>query len=451
MVNWFRSTLRGLSKKPDLRATLFNFQWLMLERAVALGSALFVMIPVARYLGPGEFGVLTFTTAIAALAAPLSTLGLNHVVTKELKDHPDRTGATLGTVAFLRKAGAMLAFVLVGLWLFVQPPSDPRIKIYVALVMGANLVASVSFLQFWALAEGKIDRYSRSQIINTAAFSAIRLGMVFTGRSLTAFVVLAALEIVGQGVLTYTFYRGAKEGKVIAWSFDAALAKKLLSRSWPLLFSGLAAAVYLKLDLVMLGQLSSTAEVGIYSAAARLSELWYFVPEMLMTALFPYLLKAKKSDPEIYNRRLQQMYDCLCALGCLVALTITVLSSFIVTTLFGKDYAAAAPMLSIHVWAGVFVFMRSLLSKWIIAEDLYVFSLVTHGIGATINVVLNLYLIPRYGGIGASIATLISYSCASYFSLLAHPKTRVTFFMMTKALLWPRRLPALMSHIRTSF
>ena len=96
-------------------------------------------------------------------------------------------------------------------------------------------------------------------------------------------------------------------------------------------------------------------------------------------------------------------------------------------------------MLQIHIWAGVFIFMRALLSRWLLAEDLLRFSLVTHIAGAVMNVALNLMLIPRYGAIGAAVATVISYASAGWLALFLSARTRPMGRMMAKSLLLPLR------------
>ena len=83
--------------------------------------------------------------------------------------------------------------------------------------------------------------------------------------------------------------------------------------------------------------------------------------------------------------------------------------------------------------------MRAAFSKWILVEDAIAFSMITQGSGAGANVLLNLVFIPLYGGLGAAIATIISYSMASYFSLFFYKKSREIFWMMTKSLVAPFR------------
>jgi O-antigen/teichoic acid export membrane protein len=123
-----------------------------------------------------------------------------------------------------------------------------------------------------------------------------------------------------------------------------------------------------------------------------------------------------------------------------VAIVISFILKPLVVFLYGCIYAAAGVILALHIWAGLFVFMRSLLSKWLLAEELDVFSLVTHGVGAVINVVLNYWLIPLYQGQGAAIATLVSYAFASYIVLFFHSSTWPMAKVMTKSLFFPSRI-----------
>ena len=98
-------------------------------------------------------------------------------------------------------------------------------------------------------------------------------------------------------------------------------------------------------------------------------------------------------------------------------------------------------ILVIHTWASVFIFMRAALSRWILIENALYFSLLTQGLGALSNVILNYFLIPVYGGQGAAWATLVSYAIASFFAVFLYPRTRPVFWLMLNALLAPVRYP----------
>jgi O-antigen/teichoic acid export membrane protein len=216
-------------------------------------------------------------------------------------------------------------------------------------------------------------------------------------------------------------------------SFDLGAAKAMLKNSWPLILSGIAVSLYMRIDQIMIKEILGEREVGLYSAAVRLSEAWYFVPVIIASSLFPAILNARKADREIFNKRLQRLYSTMVYLAIGVALPVTLVSESVVTTLYGVHYQDAGIILSIHIWAGLFVGLGVVNGQWFLAENLQ--SLATRNtlIGAAANVALNYIFIPIYGVMGAASATFISYGISAYFSLLFNVKTRDRFFAISRS------------------
>jgi O-antigen/teichoic acid export membrane protein len=149
----------------------------------------------------------------------------------------------------------------------------------------------------------------------------------------------------------------------------------------------------------------------------------------------------RESDEASFTHRLQQLFDILAVFGMAIAILVTLLAPWLIPWIFGVDYAGSAAILVIHTWASVFIFMRAALSKWILIENALYFSLLTQGLGAFANIVLNYFLIPSYGGEGAAWATLVSYAIASFFALFLYRRTRPIFWLMLSALVAPVRYP----------
>jgi len=158
------------------------------------------------------------------------------------------------------------------------------------------------------------------------------------------------------------------------------------------------------------------------------------------------MLVLRKSDLKEYYRKIQQLCDSLFGVSLLLAILVSLLSEFIITLLYGEGYEASAAILSVHIWAGCFVFMRAVLSKWLIAEGLLKFSLISHGLGAVVNICLNYWMIQYWQGLGAAIATVFSYAVASYFSLFIYKPTRTMAMVMTKSILLPFRMLVIAPH-----
>ena len=174
--------------------------------------------------------------------------------------------------------------------------------------------------------------------------------------------------------------------------------------------------------------------MGIYSAAVRLSEVWYFLPMLVSNSLFPSLINAKKVSGALYLSRLQKLLTFLVWVGIFIAAFTTFLSQWIVAVLYGSAYQEASQILMIHTWGGVFVALGVASGIWFVSENLQHYAFYRTASGALLNILLNFALIPRYGISGAAIATVISQSMAALFFDLLTPKTRPIFFIKIKAL-----------------
>jgi PST family polysaccharide transporter len=113
----------------------------------------------------------------------------------------------------------------------------------------------------------------------------------------------------------------------------------------------------------------------------------------------------------------------------------TFLSKNIILLMFGNGFIEAGSILSVHIWASVFVFMGVATSPWFIAEGLNNVSLGKTVLGAILNVILNFLLIPQYSGLGAAIATISSQAAAAFVSNAVDKRTRKLFKVQVESFL----------------
>jgi O-antigen/teichoic acid export membrane protein len=414
-----------------------NAAWIIWEKIFALVLSFAVNLAIARHLAPEQFGSMSYILAIVGLSTPIGTLGLNGIVTRELVRRPEDVQQIIGTSIALRFLGLLASGLIC---VSISPALlDPELIPIFGLLLLGNLWTSAQVIEFWLHAHVASSNAVKARMIILVLLSLIRLLAVHFGATVQAFLLLVGVEyaLTGMGFI-YIYHLGSDGIRKLRWC--ATEAKKLLRESCWLMLSGMAAIVYLKMDQVLLGKMSSTTEVGIYSVGARLSESWYFFPSAIVVSFFPQLLNSKSMGQAAYHRQLQRLNDFLCSTAFVVAIMVSAWSEEIVTLLFGSEYSRAGQVLSIHVWSGIFIFMRELLSKWLIAEGLIKISLMTQLSGALLNLVLNLVLIPRHGAVGSAFATLISYSVASYFALFFYRETRVMARVMTLSMILPVRL-----------
>jgi len=421
-------------------AAIKNASWLIGEKLFSMLLVLLISIMIARHLGPDSFGMLNYLLAIVALMAPFCALGFNAIITREIVKDTDRQNIIMSTALAFRFIGggvaALFLFFIYSLGILSKLESSLGWLVLLSIV---NIFTALHVIDFWFQAK-VLSRYVvKARLIAMLMSSGVKVVLVINNAELNAFVWAAAFEslLISLSFLSIYLYK-ANFFRVndIDWQYGFALLKQ---SKW-LVISGIASIIYLKIDQLMLAEMVSVTEVGIYSVASRMSEVWYFFPTAVVASFFPSLLKLKEENEQKYQVRLQKLCDFLFVFALILAICLTFLADWLIIFLFGRDYSAAGFILSLHIWAGLFVFMRALLSKWLLAEHLVFFSFVTHGVGAVINVTLNLWLIPLYQGVGAAVATVISYAFASYIVLFFHHSTRPMAIIMTKSLLFPVRL-----------
>ena len=206
--------------------------------------------------------------------------------------------------------------------------------------------------------------------------------------------------------------------------------------------------VYMKIDQVMLGKIASNEAVGNYAAAVRFSEVWHFLPVAICASVFPAIFRAKSQGKKQYYKKLQQLYDLMAWLSLAIALPMVFLAIPLMSSLLGEGYSEAGKILVWHIWASPFVFLGVASSQWLVAENFTKFAFVATLTGAITNILLNLWLIPTHGTVGAAIATIIAHAVVSHLICLFHPKMFKTGWMLTKALFIPLRVKQNLVYLR---
>jgi PST family polysaccharide transporter len=317
------------------------------------------------------------------------------------------------------------------------------------VILVTSIVALTLFLQafdcidMWFQSQVKSKFTVLAQSASLVVANLLRILAIVNNAPVTAFAAILVIDVIVVGGGMVIGYR-SQGFRLRNWRFSFARAKDLLSQSWALVLSATISMIYFKIDIVMLGQISGDEAVGVYSTATRLSEVWYFVPTAIVTSVFPALIKARERGEKVYDARMQQLYDFLAWLGLAVGIFFTFTSDRVIILLFGRPYAAAGPILAVHIWAGVFIFLKVAMSRWLLNEGKLTFMFISSGVGAVVNVALNLFLIPRYGGMGAAVATVISYAFAGLIACFFYRPTWGSGWMMVKALLVPFRSLALL-------
>lgn len=378
----------------------------MVERILRLGVSFTVGIYVARYLGVEAFGSISFAQSLVGIVSILSVLGMNDIVVKALVDNPKSKNKIMGSAFVLRLAGASIAICLVAI-LAVFLDISLMEKWLVIIISVGLLFQSINVIDLYFQSMVKSRFVVQAQFVQLVISTLVKLLLVLNQADLIWFGAVLLVDSIVLAIALGKIYLVQGES-FIHWRFKLDTAKSLLRDAWPLLLSGAAILIYMKIDQVMIRNMLDASAVGYYSAAVKISEAWYFVPVVICTSLFPAILKSKALAPIEYQQRLQRLYDAMVWMAVGITLPVSFFADSLIRVTFGDEFSAAAPVLQIHIWAAVFVSLGVASSKWMVAENYQKKILYRTSYGLLINIVLNYFLIRRYGINGAAVATLVS-------------------------------------------
>ena len=431
-----RSRLEG---RHNVQQAIGNSGWLLLEKVVRSGVAFVIIVWLARYLGPQQFGIFNYVLALAAITNAIATFGIEGIVIRELVHSPSERDEILGTAFLIKLLGGGVAFITAILVIRMLRPDETIMFWLVVIAAAGSFFLTLDVIDYWfrSVVQSKYSVIAR--VISAVMLNLANAGMIVLKAPLPAFIVASLVEVALSGMLLMVMYK-LHVGRILAWKATRARAASLLKSSWPLFLSVMAVMIYMKIDQVMIGEMLGEQEVGTYSAAVRLVEMWYVVPAIIASSIFPALYKLKFDNPERYLRRMQQFFDFMVVVPVVAGILVSIIAEQLVVLIYGGEYRDAVAVLQVYIWSSVFVFMMVATGSYLIAENKTIFLLFRYTLGMLINITLNWLLIPVYGIEGSAYATLIAYLFAAYLSSFMYKGTWSLFMLETRALYLPGNL-----------
>ena len=418
-----------------VKKILFNSGWLISEQIVRLLVGLFVSVWIARHLGPTDFGTLTFLQAFASLFIIIGTLGLNRIVVRELvvaNGDANQEQCLLSTVFLLRLFAACILYIVS---LAIGIGFDQAQPAYIAVVTCAVFFTTCETfdLSFQSRVNARPVVLARS--VGFFISSALKIVLLASGAKLGSFVIMCLADNVISGLAVILAYRGYL-GKLPIRSFKVSLAYAMLGESWSEIIAAFSGLLFMRLDQIMLANMLDTNAVGIYSASAKLSEIWYFLPVAIVSSAFPAVIASREEGANVYWRRLGSLLNFLVALFYAVLMFVYIYASDLIPMIFGDGYTKSVAVLHVHIWCGLMVCFAQVSGAWLVNEKMIRFNLMRNLTGAMLNFALNCILIPYYGALGAAIATMSSFVCAYFLFDFFHPSLRRMGMLKLKSLIF---------------
>lgn len=430
-MNFLGNSLSEIGTKEGFKKYFKNTGWLFIGRMSGMVASFFVGAYVARYLGPGQYGLLSYVLSYVAILSVFASFGIDSILNRELISRPEKKEELMGSGFLIKITGSLITIAIIIISLHIIKSDN---------ITSLLIIISSIFYIFNAF--GIIDIYFQSQVLSKNTVKIQIISLIITTILKLLFIILnlsviyfATVYVIDGLILAIGFIISYQKAgnKIIKWKPKKNIILMLLKNSWPMIFSGIAVTIYMKIDQVMITNILGITANGLYSVAVKISEVWYFIPALICSSLFPSIVQAKMSNPQVYENRLKKLYSLMFYLSISIAIIISLFSGIIITSLFGNEYLGAINALKIHIWAGVGVFLGYALGQYMITENHTKIFFGTTIIGAIINIILNIILIPKIGIAGSAIATTISYILQN-LSIILFKKTRKQIFMIYKSI-----------------
>lgn len=399
---------RWVLEHGGFRKYFKNTGWMMLAKILSLIISFVTTIFIARKLGPENYGQLSYAISFVGLFSFIATMGLDQVLFRDLVKYPDKKNKYLGSAFIIRMVAAFLAIaacLIVAIFLSNNDVSEILIFI-IASTFIFNAFQIINY-EFQAIAQAKYP--SIVSLIIVIILNILKLIIIATGKGVIYLAFILLLESILYAGFYILIYKWKLKKRMLDWKFDKTTSLNLIRDSWPMIFASAFALIYARIDQVMIKNMIDTSSVGIYDAAVRVSEAWYFVPGIIISSLFPAIVNSRERK-DIYRERLKKLLILLVSLSVIVALAVSIFAPFIIKILYGSEFMDSVNILKIYIWSGVWFSIGMLVTSYLVAENFRKILFFSSFLGMSINVVLNLIFIPRFGIIGSAWATFISYA-----------------------------------------
>lgn len=401
-----------------------NTSWMMMSNIYSMLVSLVVGSLSARFLGPSNYGLLSYGSSIISFFTTVSRLGMDSVVVAEMVRNPEKENTYLGTALVMRLAASILSFY--GIWgiVLVLEPGNTLLQTVTVLQGIAIIFQSTEVLNFWFNAHLEMKYVTITGMVALTLTSVWRITLLATHATVQWFAMSASISALICGICILIFFI-KKNGMHLKVNY--ADGKYIIANSYHFIINGLAVTLYTQIDRIMLGKFVSEEAVGFYAAASTIAVMWEFVPTAIVNSSNPLLIGLYERDQKKFREKYQILLLGITMLGVLVSIGFTVFGKLAVFILYGKKYYPSIPVLAILIWSTAFAMIGNARAIWIISAKKNKYTKYYTMMGAVINFILNALVIPKWGIAGAACTTLFSQFFIAMIGPLLFKDTREFF------------------------
>jgi O-antigen/teichoic acid export membrane protein len=388
---------------------------------------------ITRYLGVEKFGQYSFIFAYLAFFCLVGDFGIDSIAIREISRGKTPANILLGNIIFIRLSLSLLGILSSCILIHIfNYPAQVKTLVYLA---SFSILFSYRYNSFRTIFEIPFQIKLRMfypilfKILSEGLFLAFTILIVQSNRGLIGIILARILTpLPGSLLLIILSLRFLKP----RFKIDLSLCLEIIRYALPLALTLFIGIILGRLDILILSQLGNDLEIGYYSAAVRLVEIFSIFPVTLLITVYPlmtgYFPEAPEKMREIYETTFKYLFSFILPLTAIMIFYRREIISFI----FGGDYLPSSGVLPYVMGAMVFIFFNMVYNYILIAANLQRYYLYAILLAAFLNVSFNIALIPPLGFVGAGMAAMFS-QMSIFFYALSISKTRTYALSASKA------------------
>lgn len=406
---------------------LENLSWTLIAKITQLVAQTLVGMFVGRYLGPDGSGTINYVAAFVTFATSVVSLGVSGVIVNDLCKHKDDGAVIIGSVMRVQAAIGVVAaaFVVIIVSILGNGHVENAANVnFTVIAIAESISLIVGFgatIGYWFQANQLMKKAAIIQLISQLIVVLYKTTLLICKAPVYWFAFSVSLEAISLLVIYMVVFRQHEKRKL---EYNKQVVNRILKASAPFLVADMMIFLYQKMDTVMLGYMLNAKTVGYYSAAMVIANMWSLIPAAFLNVMRPLVIENKEKDEALYKKHMTEMFSGLIYVALPFSLMMTFLGKYVIWILYGSEFIPGADALKIIVWYCAFSYIGGGRSVYLICENKNKYVTVFCAWGAVANAVLNVLLIPRYGMIGAAVATLLTQIIANLIIPALYKETR---------------------------
>ena len=385
---------------------LSNSVWIIIRHLYSMLTSLTVVALIARFLGPSDYGLISYCTSVISIFTTLSGLGLDNVIVSETIRNPGRKGGYLGTALLMRLIASFISYPMILGVIHLADPGNKTLLTVAALQSIGMILQTYEVLIYWFRIELKMKYVSIAMVCAITVTSVFRVILLINKASVSWFAFSLSLQALAAAAIISVFFAKKTDVKLTASIADA---RDLLKLSYNCILSAMSVIIYMHADRIILEKMTDSSRVGIYSAAVTLATCWQFIPMALIDSSRPVVIARRKTSQTDYLDLFKQVTAGTNLISFLFALLMSSLGWIFIYYIYGNEYMDAFIPLIILSWSSFMAVSGYSRSIWITGEGFYKYDKRFAVTAAVIDIILDIILIRMMGIAGAALATLITY------------------------------------------